>query len=155
MIERLGGSKYFSVIDLKDAYLHVSVKEDDRPKTAFVLPFPWGKFQWNRMTFGLLDAAFTLSAAIGTTLDECEEYAGAYYDDIIVHSPDLETHFQQVDSVLDKLAERGLRINYAKCEFIKESVKFVGLTVSGAGISPSPAKVDEIVNLKTLPILKA
>ena len=50
---------------------------------------------------GLLDAAFTLSAAIGTTLDECKEYAGAYYDDIIVHSPDLETHFQQVDSVLD------------------------------------------------------
>ena len=101
------------------------------------------------MTFGLLDAAFTLSAAIGTTLDECKEYAGVYYDDIIVHSPDLETHFQQVDSVLDKLAERGLRINYAKCEFIKESVKFVGLTVSGAGISPSPAKVDKIVKFET------
>ena len=58
------------------------------------------------MTFRLLDAAFTLSAAIDTTLDECKEYAGAYYDDIIVHSPDLETHFQQVDTVLDKLVER-------------------------------------------------
>ena len=43
------------------------------------------------MTFGLLDAAFTLSAAIGTTLDECKEYAGAYNDDIVVHSPNLET----------------------------------------------------------------
>ena len=116
------------------------MKEEDRPKTAFVLPFPWDRFQWNRMTFGLLDAAFTLSAAIGTTLDEYKEYAGAYYDDMIVHSPDLETHFQQVDAVLDKLAERGLRINYAKCEFIKQSVKFVGLTLSGAGISPSRSR---------------
>ena len=53
------------------------------------------------MTFGLRDTAFTLSAAIGTTLDECKEYVGAYYDDI-VHSPDVEMHFQQVDTVLDK-----------------------------------------------------
>ena len=37
LIERLGGSKYFTVLDLKDPYWHISVKEEDRPNTAFVL----------------------------------------------------------------------------------------------------------------------
>ena len=64
-----------------------------------------------------------------TVLEECQDFAGAYYDDIIIHSPDSSTHFQHVDTVLTKLAERGLRENYAKCEFFKPSVKFVGLMV--------------------------
>ena len=55
---------------------------------------------------------------------------------IIIHSPDLSTHSQHVDTVLTKLVERGLRVNYAKCEFFKPSVKFVGLLVSGDGICP-------------------
>ena len=149
LIERLGGSKYFTILDLKDAYWHISIKEEDRPKTAFVLPLPWGKFQWNRMTFGLLDAAFSLSATVRMVPEDCKDFAGAYYDDIIIHSPDLNTHFHHIDTVLTKLAERGLRVNYAKCELAKPSVKFVGFVVSGDGIQPSPAKVEEIIRFDT------
>ena len=79
------------------------------------------------MTFGLLDAPFTLSVALGSVLEEC----------------------QHVDTVLTKLAECGLRVNYPKCEFFKPSVKFVGLMVSGDGISPSLANVEEMVKFET------
>ena len=67
------------------------------------------------MIFGLLDAAFSLLAAVGMVLEDCKDFAGVYYGDIIIHSPDLNTHFYHIDTVLTKLAERVLKVNYAKC----------------------------------------
>ncbi len=38
ILDSLVGSKFFTVLDLKDAYHQVTVREDDKYKTAFVLP---------------------------------------------------------------------------------------------------------------------
>ena len=55
----LRNSKVFSVIDLKNAYHQVKVKESDREKTAcFSDNF---KFHWIRLPFGLQGAPYTLN----------------------------------------------------------------------------------------------
>ena len=147
ILDCLHGSQYYSVLDLKEAYHQVPVKEADKEKTAFVLPGE--KLQWLNMPFGLVGAPYTLSAAMNIALEDCKGFARGYYDDILIFSQDLETHLRHVGCVLDSLAKYGLQINYKKCEFVKREVKFVGFVVSGNGILPSSRKVSDIVDFKT------
>ena len=77
-------SKLFSVIDLKSAYHQILIAKEDREKTACVTQDY--KFQWICMSLGISGAAYTLAAAIHSVLNVCKKVAVAYYDDIIVHS---------------------------------------------------------------------
>eukprot|EP00795_Rhopilema_esculentum_P015820 gene15820-7130_t len=68
VLDSLNGAKVFSVLDLKDAYHQIAIKEEDQHKTAFVVP--WEKVKWKRMPFGLVGAPYTLSAAMSYALEE-------------------------------------------------------------------------------------
>ena len=144
ILDSLHGSKYFTVLDLKDAYHQIALKDEDKHKTAFVLP--WEKLQWRRMPFGLIGAPYSLSAGMDYALTGCKTFAQGYYDDIIVYSKDLETHMVHVGRVLSCLAECGLQINYKKCEFVRQQVSFVGHILSGNGVRPAAQKVSDIIN---------
>jgi hypothetical protein len=50
-IDSLAGNKWFSKLDANSAYYQVKMKEEDKPKTAFITKY--GLFQFNRMSFGL------------------------------------------------------------------------------------------------------
>ena len=55
----LKGSEVFTVLDLRTAYWHIPIKEEDQHKTAFVVPI--GKHQWTVLPYGLTDTAFSLA----------------------------------------------------------------------------------------------
>ena len=61
-------AEVFTVLDLSSAYWHIPLREEDIHKTVFILPK--GKFEWLFMTFGLQDAAFSLSYVIDNILAE-------------------------------------------------------------------------------------
>nr|KYP56050.1 polyprotein [Cajanus cajan] len=54
LIKRLHNAIIFSKFDMKSGYYQISVKEEDRCKTAFVVPF--GHYEWNVMPQGLKNA---------------------------------------------------------------------------------------------------
>lgn len=144
ILDSLNGSKVFSVLDLKEAYHQIAIKEEDKHKTAFAVP--WEKLQWSRMPFGLVGAPYSLAACMNYALESCRLFAKGYYDDIIVYSADMETHLVHLARVLNCLAECGLQVNYKKCDFAREEVNFVGHIVSGNGVKPASAKVSDILN---------
>ena len=143
LFERVKGCKVFSVLDLKEAYYHIPLKLEDRHKTAFVVADR--KFQWVRMPFGLHGASFSLAAAMSSILGDCKEFCGIYYDDSIIFSCDIESHLEHLKIVFEKFAEFGLLVNLGKCQFIQESVTFLGHILSGEGIRPDIGKVQEIL----------
>lgn len=51
MVDRLGGAKSFSDIDVKSSYLQVPIYEEDAPKIA--LQVCWGSFGFSMMPFGV------------------------------------------------------------------------------------------------------
>lgn len=83
-IDRLGRARYISALDLTKGYWQVPVAEDSQHKTTFITPF--GKYQFTTMPFGLMGAPSTFQRLMNQVLEDVQEYAAAYLDDVLVHS---------------------------------------------------------------------
>ena len=108
LLDKLKGSKYFTLIDLKSGYHHIDIAVEDQHKTAFVLPN--GKYMWKKLPFGLIGAPFTFAEAMKMVLRGTETFAACYFDDILCHSPTLESHKNHVQQVLEKLGKSAMTI---------------------------------------------
>ncbi|KAL9422996.1 hypothetical protein AB3S75_035143 [Citrus x aurantiifolia] len=54
LLKRIAGAKVFSKFDMKSGFWQIGIREEDRHKTAFVVPH--GHYEWNVMPFGLKNA---------------------------------------------------------------------------------------------------
>ena len=75
---------------------------------------------------------------------EILEFTTVYVDDIVITSPDIDTHCERLDRVLSRLHEYGITVKFKKSEFLKEQVNFLGHIISARGISTDPKKVEII-----------
>ena len=44
-------------------------------------------------------------------------FATSYIDDVLVHSPNMKRHLQQLQQVFERLANAGLTVRGSKCQF--------------------------------------
>ena len=58
-----------------------------------------------------------------------------YLDDIILFSSDLESHFDRLNKLLNRLQQANLTLKPSKCELLQTSVRFLGHVLSGQGIA--------------------
>ena len=149
-LDSLGGSHWFTVLDQSRAYYQGFMSEEDRHKTAFVSP--WGLYEWVRIPFGLTNAPAKFQRYMEETVaDFRDKFALPYLDDVIVYSKTFEGHLSHIGQVLQRLKERGLRLNIAKCKFFQSRVKFLGRVVTKAGYhmdDDSIAAVQALKNVK-------
>jgi len=102
MLEHLAKGKVFSKLDLRSAYNLVRIKEGDEYKTAFNCKY--GHFENLIMPFGLKNAPAIYQHFINDILENfLRKFVFCYIDDIIIFSPDLETHYEHLIKVLTKL----------------------------------------------------
>ena len=142
----LSGAKYFSKLDLKSGYWQVELDEADKEKTAFQV---WGVgfFEANRMPFGLCNAPATFQRLMERCMGELNlKECLIYLDDIIIYSPDIDSHLERLDAVFKRLAEFNLTIKPSKCEFFKTETTYLGHVVSSEGIKADPKKTDAVHN---------
>lgn len=72
------------------------------------------------MPFGLKNALATFQCVIKAILDK-HKLKGVlnYFDDITVHSSNLEDHLKQLDAVLTALRAENVKLKWKKSHFIK------------------------------------
>ena len=142
---RLRGAKFFSILDVRMGYHHMSLTEEASLKSCMTTPF--GKFRWLFAPFGLAQAPAYFQLLINRALEGTGAFAMAYLDDVIIFSPDAETHLQHIEIVLGKMRDAGIKLKQSKCEFFKKEVQYLGHLISDEGIRPLPDKLESIRNI--------
>ena len=143
LLDRIKGAKYFTKIDVRDAFNRLRIALGHEPKTAFRTRY--GHFEYLVMPFGLTNAPGSFQAYINEVIREClDRFAVAYMDDILVYSNSLEEHILHVRTILQKLLTAGLYAKIEKCEFHVQKASFLGFVISSKGISMDPERIRTI-----------
>ena len=145
LIAKLKGYKFFSTLDLRSGYYHIGLSDSAKPKTAFVLS-NLGKYQFNRVPFGLAQAPAFFQKLINMVLSQLD-FAMGYLDDIIIFSKTEEEHLDHLTQVFERLRRAGLKLKLQKCSFFKKHIQYLGHLISDEGIQPLPEKLASIRNI--------
>lgn len=96
-LARLGEGKYWTKLDIKEAFLQIELAPESRDVTTFITNK--GLFRFKRLPFGLVTAPEVFQNVMDQVLAGC---AGTmwYLDDVIIEGNDLEQHDARVNEVV-------------------------------------------------------
>jgi hypothetical protein len=147
LFDQLVGAKVFSKIDLRSGYHKIKIRASDIPKTAFSTRYEL--YEYLVMSFGLTNApAYFMYLMNSVFMPELDKFMVVFIDDILVYSKNEEEHVGHLHVVLQHLWEHRLYAKLSKCDFWLKEIKFLGHTISQAGIAIDPDKVQEVMNWK-------
>lgn len=145
IFHRLKKAKYFSIVDLKDAYFQIPLKESSRNYTAFRTPK--GLFRFRVVPFGLKNAPFTMNRLMNLAIGfDLEPHVFIYLDDIIIATETLAEHIKMLKEVAMRLKKAGLTISVEKSRFCRKQVRYLGYLLTENGLSIDAAKLEPILN---------
>ena len=76
--------------------------------------------------------------------------AFGYLDDILVFSPDMESHLEHLRLLFEGLRSADLKLKEVKCNFLKKHIQYLGHIVSREDITVLPEKLDSIQKMLLL-----
>ena len=137
LLSYLHQSKYFTSLDLVQAFHSIPVHEVDREKLSFCALDKF--YQFCRMPFGLTSALNTWARLVTQVMQDIpKSQLIVFFDDLLIYSPDLQTHMKTLKQVFMLLQRVGLRLNMEKSDWVKTKVKFLGHLISDQGVTVPP-----------------
>lgn len=155
ILHRLVGSKYFSKLDLKDAYLQIPLDKNSSMLTTINTPF--GLFKYNFLPFGLSVSPAIFQDVMNMITAGLRGVA-VYQDDIIVHGANPGEHDERLCALLEKFHSYNVAINPEKCTFRAETFSCLGYLVNADGFKPDPERfslLSDAASPKTLDELRS
>ena len=105
-----------------------------------------GKYQFNRVPFGLAQAPAYFQKLISDVLKVCN-FAMGYLDNIIIYSRLEKEHLEHLEEIFTRLKAAGLKLKLEKCCFFKKHIQYLGHLISAEGIQPLPEKLESIAKM--------
>lgn len=144
-LDSLSGAKFFCTLDLAQGFFQVKMREEDKPKTAFVTYK--GLYQFKVMPFGLANSPKTFERLMELALTGLQwERCLVYIDDVIVFGKTFEDTIDNLKLVFDRFRKANLKLKPSKCKFFQDEVKYLGHVVSADGIKCDPEKINSVKN---------
>ena len=133
MFDQLQGASHFSKIDLRSGYHQLRVRDSDISKTTFRTRY--GHYEFVVMSFGLTNApAYFMYLMNKLFKQHLDLFVIVFIDDILIYSRSEEEYASHLRVVLQTLKDLQLFAKFSKCEFLLQSVVFLGHIVSSEGI---------------------
>jgi hypothetical protein len=148
MLFRAHGARYYSKIDLKNAFNLVRIVKGQEYLTAFRTKY--GHFEYLVMPFGLKNAPGHFQAFMNSVFcDLIDRGLLVYIDDLLLYSLTKEDHQKLLLDVFNRLRANNLKANPKKCVFYQSRVNFLGHTISVNGVEMDSSKVKSIQSWKS------
>lgn len=142
---RLVGARWFTRLDLQDAFFRISVPKGWRWLTAFRCDDQ--DYQFTRMPFGLKTAPAVFQRYMDSLLRRYQGECVWYLDDILVYATTRTELRRRAAKVKRRLTSVGNVINEAKSEYEKQGLLFAGIWVDASGVGPDPQKIAEVLSI--------
>ena len=137
----MSGCSIFTVIDLAQGYHQMLVNNSSRQYTAFRTHKE--TYQWCVAPTGLAGMPSVWSRLMRVLFDKFD-FVVVYLDDICIFSKKRFDHIKHRGEIFHALRQEKLYAHRAKFSFGKDSVDFLGHTVSGKGLSVDKRKTSAL-----------
>ncbi|MEW8548052.1 MAG: RNase H-like domain-containing protein [Candidatus Thiodiazotropha sp.] len=141
---QLSGAKYFSVLDATKGYWAIRLDKPSSMLTTFNTPF--GRYRYLRLPMGIRSSQDIFQRKVDEIFEGLQGVT-SICDDILVFGRSRAEHDLNLEKVLQKSRENGLRFNPEKCQIGLTEVKYFGHVISSSGLLPDPEKVSAILNM--------
>jgi hypothetical protein len=128
LFDQLAGAKVFSNIKLRSGYHQIKIRPCDIPKTAFSTRY--GLYEYLVMSFGLTNApTYFIYLMNFVFMTELDKFVVVFIDDILIYFKNKEEHAEHLRIILQCLRDHKLYAGFSKCEFLLDSVKYLGTLI--------------------------
>ena len=111
-------------LDLLMGYHQIPVREEDRPKNAFITPK--GLYLFKVMRFGLGNAPSTFQSLMdGIFRHEIGKDLAVYLDDLLMYALRHAEMLPILDRTLGQLIEAGLKCKSRKWQIFPDSIQYL------------------------------
>jgi len=153
MEDQLGhcvSAQYFGTFDVLSGYDMLRVDPDSQKYFGLVTPF--GVFNMTGAPMGFANSAQVYSArmiseVLGDLFARAESGIVQWLDDSLVYAPTFESYLTVLETFLQKLQTRGVRLNVDKCSFITRTAHWCGRTISDGTWGFEDSYYDTITNM--------
>jgi hypothetical protein len=145
VLSRMNGAKFLSVVDCASGFFQISIRPEDRHKTAFQCTH--GLFEYNVMPFGSTNAPSVWMRNMDQALRGLGHFAVAFMDDIAIWSATFDDHLRDLQAVFDRISHAGLTLKLSKCVFFASSVVYLGHRLTPDGIGLDAERVRRVAEL--------
>lgn len=143
------GSRYYSVIDLANAFHSICLHESCWYKFAFT--FRGRQYAFKRTPQGFHSSPAICHAHVAQMWDRLlpssRPHVLSYVDDVLIHAPTHEQTTEITREVLGLIQETGFKANREKAQLVQTTVKYLGLTLGPDGRTPDSQRTEVISKL--------
>ena len=102
-----------------------------------------GLYRYNHLPYGIASAPGIFPRMMEGLLQGIP-CVGVLLDNVLITGPTDAEHLNNLDQVLKRLSDAGLRLKKKKCQYMKPSLECLGHRVDKEGFHPAEAKVKAI-----------
>ena len=138
---KLAGGKTFTELYLSHTYEQMVL--DASSKELVMINTHRGLYRYNCLPYGVSSAPGIFQRMMGSLLNGIP-YTGILLDNILISGLTDEEHLQNLEEVMKRLSEAGLRLKKSKCHFMQPILECLGYRIDETGIYPVEAKVKAV-----------
>ncbi|XP_062620753.1 uncharacterized protein K02A2.6-like [Saccostrea cucullata] len=139
----LGGGEEFTKLDMNQAYNQLLL--EDESKKYVTVNTHKGLYQYNRLPYGVSSSPGIFQRTLENLLQGIPNVL-IRVDDILVTGRTAKEHLENLEEVLKRIQDAGVRLKRRKCVFMAPEVVYLGYKINKQGIYPVAEKVTAIKN---------
>lgn len=143
ILANLAGSKFFCVLDLKEAFQQIEVSESSQE--YLTINTHWGLFRYKRLIYGISLAPTYFQSVMDTILRGLANTV-CFIDDVLIGGKTMEEMINNLVAVIVRLNEYNVRVKFEKCQFFVDKVKYLGHEISQHGVQARKEKLQALLN---------